>query len=124
MVNAAHAIGDALRGSGELGSIRVATYQDGDHVVISVADTGTGIPENVARRVFEPFFTTKPVGTGTGIGLSVSRGMITAMGGTIEVDPRPGEGARFTITLPAAEAPGTAAVGPAMARAPRPVSAR
>jgi PAS domain S-box-containing protein len=59
VVNAAHAIGDIVKGSDNKGAITVRTRQDGDHVVISVADTGTGIPEAIAHRVFEPFFTTK-----------------------------------------------------------------
>ncbi len=115
LVNAEH----ALRGAPAPRRITVAVRAAGEAVRIVVEDSGPGIAAEAAGRVFEPFFTTKPVGTGTGIGLSVSRGMVTAMGGSIDLDPRPGEGARFTITLPAAETPGcTTSVAP-MPRVPR-----
>ena len=63
-------------------------------------DTGGGIPEAAMSRIFEPFFTTKEVGDGTGLGLSVSYGIITDMGGTIDA-ANARDGAVFTITLPA-----------------------
>ena len=71
---------------------------------IEVADNGPGIPAEIAERIFEPFFTTKPQGVGTGIGLSVSQGIIAAHGGEIAVASRPEGGALFTITLPATSA--------------------
>ncbi len=67
---------------------------------ISIADTGCGIPEESLHKIFDPFYTTKSVGKGTGLGLSVSHGTITAHGGTIEVDSKPGEGTEFRIYLP------------------------
>jgi len=73
-----------------------------DVVSLTVADTGPGIPVDVRGRIFEPFFTTKPPGEGTGLGLSLCRGIIEEHGGTIDVDSEPGRGARFTIELPAA----------------------
>ncbi len=67
-------------------------------------DTGGGIPEAAMLHIFEPFFTTKEVGEGTGLGLSVSYGIITDMGGTIDATNAQ-DGAVFTITLPAVADP-------------------
>jgi CheY-like chemotaxis protein len=65
-----------------------------------ISDNGPGIPRNLRSRVFEPFFTTKPVGSGTGIGLSICHAIVSAHGGSIEIDETPGGGAMFTIPLP------------------------
>ncbi|HEX6589730.1 MAG TPA: GAF domain-containing protein [Longimicrobiales bacterium] len=70
-----------------------------DAVEIRITDTGPGIPESALDAVFDPFFTTKPVGQGTGLGLSVSYGIIRELGGTIKAVPHP-DGARFVIRLP------------------------
>lgn len=72
-------------------------------VVIEIADNGGGIAPDVFERIFEPFVTTKPPGAGTGLGLSLSFGIVTDMGGTLAAENR-GEGAVFTIELPLAEA--------------------
>jgi signal transduction histidine kinase len=82
------------------GSINLETRHEGDWVVLSVADTGTGIAPDVRRRIFEPFFTTKD--SGTGLGLSIVSGIISSYGGTIDVDSECGVGTTFTIRLPAA----------------------
>ncbi|HWC03939.1 MAG TPA: response regulator [Methylomirabilota bacterium] len=82
------------------GAITLETRHEGDWVVLSVSDTGTGIPPEVRRRIFEPFFTTKE--SGTGLGLSIVSGIISSYGGTIGVDSDCGVGTTFTIRLPAA----------------------
>ena len=82
------------------GVVSVSTEGRGDSVIVRVRDTGCGIaPENLPR-IFDPFFTTKPVGEGTGLGLSVTYGIIERHGGAIEVESRLGEGTVFTVTIP------------------------
>jgi two-component system, NtrC family, sensor kinase len=78
----------------------IRTSREGDTVVTEVSDTGTGMSEETLQRVFEPFFTTKPAGDGTGLGLSVSYGIVEAHGGIITVDSAPGRGTTFRIVLP------------------------
>jgi signal transduction histidine kinase len=93
----------------------------GDYGVITVSDTGSGIPEHLLARIFDPFFTTKPVGKGTGLGLSQVYGIAQQSGGTATVRSRPGEGAEVSIWLPMSEA----ALPAAAARlAPASLSAR
>ncbi|MBK9516270.1 MAG: MASE1 domain-containing protein [Anaeromyxobacter sp.] len=127
LVNAGQAVGDA---GADRHTVRVTsrTAPDG-WAVVEVADDGPGIPEAARARIFEPFFTTKPVGAGTGLGLSVCHGIVTALGGRIEVESVEGQGARFSVHLPPAEgleAPPAAAPdpGPAPAPAPAPGPAR
>lgn len=93
VINAMHAIADR-------GEIIVRTRHEPGAVLLAVEDTGEGMAPEVARHAFEPFFTTKDVGRGTGLGLSVVQGIVLGHGGAIEVDTRPGAGARFTIRLP------------------------
>jgi PAS domain S-box-containing protein len=74
---------------------------EGDVVTVEIEDNGPGMTEEVKKRIFEPFFSTKPHGTGTGIGLSVCHGIVTAHGGRILVRSQPGEGTLFLLELPA-----------------------
>ncbi|MGD9612641.1 MAG: PAS domain S-box protein [Kiritimatiellia bacterium] len=91
----------------------------GPHVVLEVADTGTGIPPAVLDKIFDPFFTTKPAGQGTGLGLSTVLGLVRSHRGFIRVDSRPGAGARFRIYLPAAPAEAAATAPESTAPPPR-----
>lgn len=93
LVNAAQAI------TGE-GEVRISSRVEGEMVVISIADTGSGIEPDKLNRIFEPFFTTKPVGEGTGLGLSISYGIIEKHGGSITVETTVGIGTRFNVAIP------------------------
>ena len=79
----------------------VTTRAEGDTVRIAIHDEGPGIPAGVRARIFDPFFTTKDVGAGTGLGLSISHSIVAAHHGRIEVESEPGQGATFTVVLPA-----------------------
>ena len=96
LVNAA----DAMEGRGQRGEIRVGTHVEDRSVVITFADDGAGIPEEIQKLIFEPFFTTKEVGKGTGQGLALAVAICEKHGGTIDVVSRPGEGSTFTLRLP------------------------
>jgi two-component system sensor kinase FixL len=76
----------------------------GDRVCLAVRDNGPGVPAHLGVRVFEPFVTTKRARGGTGLGLSVSKGLVESAGGALELHNRPGEGAEFVVSLPRAEA--------------------
>jgi two-component system NtrC family sensor kinase len=93
MVNAAQAIEDR-------GHIHLRTGRDGPQVWVEVEDDGRGIAPEQLTRIFEPFFTTKPRGEGTGLGLSLSYGIVEHHGGHIEVDSEPGRGTRMRVVLP------------------------
>jgi two-component system, NtrC family, sensor kinase len=86
------------------GWLTIATRTDGDHVAVEVGDTGSGIPVDQLSRIYDPFFTTKEIGKGTGLGLSITYGIVQEHGGAIACDSVPGQGTRFTLTLPAATA--------------------
>ncbi len=79
--------------------------REGLHACVLVADEGVGMSEEISARVFDPFFTTKDVGSGSGLGLSVSYGIVRDHGGWIELESQPGKGSRFTVCLPVLEEP-------------------
>ncbi len=80
----------------------IGTLMPGEYFVLQVADAGTGISADVLEHMFDPFFTTKEVGTGTGLGLSIVHGIVTELGGAIDVATTLGAGSTFTIYLPRA----------------------
>ena len=82
------------------GWLTVSTRVDGAHAVIELSDTGVGIPAEHLARIYDPFFTTKPEGRGTGLGLSVTYGIVQEHGGTLSCDSSPGQGTRFKLALP------------------------
>ena len=101
IVNAAHAIGDKVRGTRNRGLITVRTRLDGASVVIAISDTGGGIPENIRNNVFDPFFTTKAVGKGTGQGLAIARSVICDKhGGQLTFETEVGRGTTFELRFP------------------------
>ncbi len=107
---------DAMPGGGrlllkaegaELDGISVAMHPGaapGHHVVLTVEDTGTGMPPGIVDRIFDPFFTTKEQGKGTGLGLSTSQAIVKSHGGFMRVYSEPGRGSAFRVYLPATEA--------------------
>jgi signal transduction histidine kinase len=103
IVNAAHAVADAVGQTGRKGLISVATRVAGRSVLISIEDNGAGIPEAIRDRIFDPFFTTKPVGRGTGQGLAIARSIVVDKhNGKLTFESRLGQGTRFDIELPIA----------------------
>ena len=96
--------------TGERGTLAISTRRDGGHVVVSIADTGAGIPDAIRDRVFDLFFTTKDVGEGSGLGLTIAHAVITQRHrGELTVESTPGRGTTFTIRLPIAAALAAAA---------------
>ena len=98
LLNAADAVG------GE-GAILIDLKREGDHLLLSISDSGPGIPEALLSRVFDPFFTTKPPGKGTGLGLAVCMSLVERFGGKLWAENVKSGGARFNLALPAAALP-------------------
>jgi PAS domain S-box-containing protein len=93
-------IHNALQAMDNKGKLSIRAFTKGDAIVVSVSDTGKGIPEEIKSRIFEPFFTTKPVGEGSGLGLDIVRKIVEKHQGTIAVDSEVDKGTTFTIILP------------------------
>jgi len=107
VVNSADAISDFVKQHGGRGRITLRTALEGDHVLITIADTGGGIPEAIQARIFDPFFTTKEVGRGTGQGLSIVRSTIVkGHGGQLDFVSEMGKGTTFYVRLPVKPAAG------------------
>jgi signal transduction histidine kinase len=92
-------IDNALDAIEQGGSVEVSADQEGDRLLVRIADSGPGIPDEVLPRIFDPFFTTKPIGQGTGLGLDIVRRLVNRHDGHIEVKTRPGRTV-FTVSLP------------------------
>jgi signal transduction histidine kinase len=103
IVNAAHAVSETVAGTDRKGLITITTAVDGGEVVISIADSGAGIPQEIQDKIFDPFFTTKEVGRGSGQGLAIARSVIVERhGGSLTFETEQGKGTIFVIRLPAA----------------------
>ncbi len=91
---------NAVQAMPDGGTLDVSLKEDDDNLVITMRDSGVGIPEENVVKIFDPFFTTKPEGEGTGLGLSVSYGIISRHRGRIDVESEVGIGTTFTVSLP------------------------
>ncbi len=100
-------ITNAVQAMPDGGTLRASLQQSGDAVAIAVQDTGVGIRPEDLSRVFDPFFTTKKEGEGTGLGLSVSYGIVTRHHGRLDVESEVGRGSTFTVLLPVEQEAGT-----------------
>jgi len=114
LVSNAH---QAMRESAPPRRLMLTSAHGAGRVAFEVADTGPGIPAELRSKIFDPFFTTKAPGQGTGLGLSLCRGIVERHGGTIRVESVPGRGATFRVELPLGEPPTRAAAAPGAAAA-------
>lgn len=98
---------DAVQQRGKLpsgeGRIAISSAAENGHVLISVADTGVGIPAEELEKVFEPFYTTKETGQGMGLGLAITYGIVKDYGGNITIESTPGQGTAFVLSFPGLE---------------------
>ena len=105
IVNAAHALADQKH-TPESGRIEIKSRREEDWAIISVADNGCGIPDDIGERIFDPFFTSKEVGRGTGQGLAIARAIIVEQhAGRLLFKSKVGEGSTFEVWLPVAGPP-------------------
>jgi len=96
----------AIEAAGKVsGKIEITTRKVENEIVVTISDDGCGIPPEVLSKIFDPFFTTKPIGRGTGLGLSLTHGIIAEHGGRIEVSSTVGSGTRFQISIPGRRVP-------------------
>src|SRR4029077_4997011 len=93
-------INNAVYAMKDGGTLAIRTTVAGDQVHVAFQDNGPGTPADILGRIFDPFFTTKPEVSGTGLGLSVSLGIVQSHGGAVDVQSAPGKGSTFTIILP------------------------
>lgn len=93
-------VANAIHAMPQGGTLRIELAQDPTRVTLTVSDTGHGIPPELLPKIFDPFFTTKEFGKGTGLGLTVVKGIIEEHQGTIAVESKEGQGTAFTISLP------------------------
>jgi signal transduction histidine kinase len=101
IVNAAHAISEAVEASQGRGTITIETYVEGNEAVVAIEDTGTGIADDIRDRIFDPFFTTKEVGQGSGQGLALAWAIVVDRHrGRLSFDSIPRQGTRFYVRLP------------------------
>ena len=104
LLNAAQAIPEGRASKNQI-RVSVRELPGQSAAVVQIADSGSGIPLEVQERIFQPFFTTKPIGQGTGLGLSVCRGIVTALGGEISFQSEPAAGTTFRVVLPTTARP-------------------
>ena len=95
-------LNNAIQACGDRGRVEISAHFEGTDLLVSIADSGPGIPEAIRKRIFEPFFTTKPAGQGTGLGLDIARRLAREHGGDISFESSPGRTV-FTVRLPQQE---------------------
>ena len=101
MVNAAHAIENVVKNSGDKGTITISTRKDEDWAEIRIKDTGPGIPKDIRSKIFDPFFTTKEIGKGTGQGLAIIHSIVVNKhNGTVDLETEEGKGTTFIFRFP------------------------
>lgn len=83
--------------------LKIKSFLYNNQVVVTISDTGKGLPEEIMDKIFEPFFTTREVGQGTGLGMSISYRIISDYGGTIEIESEVDKGTTFTLKFPCVE---------------------
>ena len=93
-------LNNAIQATPDKGTITLTTIDKGEMVEVRLKDTGAGMTEETQKKLFDPFYTTKDVGEGTGLGMSISFGVINDHSGTIEFESELGVGTEFIITLP------------------------
>ena len=120
LLNAVVNATQAIAATGQPGRIEISARESDAHVVVSVEDSGPGVPPELLERVFEPFFTTKG-DEGTGLGLSISSGLVRAMGGRMWLQNVDGRGARLSFELPLETAVAAPSMPPGARRAARPL---